>query len=57
VPAPITYNSACLDFSGVKYGKLVAYRLEQETRIDPTKFVWVDVAREVHLPESEVGAS
>jgi len=57
VPAPITDNIACLDFSAVKYGKLVAYRLDQETRIDPTKFVWVDVAREVHLPESEVGAS
>jgi len=36
---------------------LVAYRLDDETRIDPDKFVWVDVAREVHLPQSEIGAS
>jgi len=29
----------------VLYGKLVAYRLDQETQIDPDKFVWVDVQR------------
>jgi len=29
----------------VLYGKLVAYRLDQETRLDPHKFVWVDVDR------------
>ena len=27
------------------YGKLVAYRLDQETRLDPAKFVWVEVER------------
>ncbi|EPN63843.1 serine/threonine protein phosphatase [Pseudomonas syringae pv. actinidiae ICMP 19096] len=27
------------------YGKLVAYRLDQETHVDPDKFVWVDVQR------------
>ena len=27
----------------MKNGKLVAYRLDQETRLDPTKFAWVDV--------------
>jgi hypothetical protein len=27
------------------YGKLVAYRLDQESRLDPDKFVWVDVER------------
>jgi len=57
VPRPVTDNIACIDFSAVKYGKLVAYRLDDETRIDPDKFVWVDVAREVHLPQSEIGAS
>ncbi|MGH8368328.1 MAG: metallophosphoesterase, partial [Pseudomonas sp.] len=36
---------ACLDYSAVLYGKLVAYRLDQETRLDPRKFVWVDVER------------
>lgn len=42
-PAPIRPNLACLDYSAVKYGKLVAYRLDQETRLDPDKFCWVDV--------------
>jgi hypothetical protein len=45
IPAPIRPNLACLDYSAVLYGKLVAYRLDQETRIDPDKFVWVDVER------------
>lgn len=44
-PAPIRHNLACLDYSAVKYGRLVAYRLDQETRLDPTKFVWVNVER------------
>lgn len=44
-PAPIRDNLACLDYSAVMYGKLVAYRLDQETRIDPDKFVWVEVER------------
>lgn len=44
-PAPIRDNLACLDYSAVKYGRLVAYRYDQETRIDPAKFVWVNVER------------
>ncbi|MDF2641950.1 MAG: ser/threonine protein phosphatase [Pseudomonas sp.] len=44
-PAAIRPNLACLDYSAVLCGKLVAYRLDQETRIDPDKFVWVDVQR------------
>ncbi|KAF1057349.1 MAG: hypothetical protein GAK45_02466 [Pseudomonas citronellolis] len=44
-PAPIRANLACLDYSAVLYGKLAAYRLDDETRIDPHKFVWVDVER------------
>ncbi|WHL30171.1 metallophosphoesterase [Pseudomonas juntendi] len=44
-PAPIRPNLACLDYSAVLYGKLAAYRLDEETRIDPHKFVWVDVDR------------
>ncbi|WP_200929660.1 metallophosphoesterase [Pseudomonas taeanensis] len=44
-PAPIRPNLACLDYSAVLYGKLVAYRLDQETRLDPSKFVWVDVEK------------
>ena len=45
VPAPIRHNLACLDYSAVKYGKLAAYRLDRETRLDPAKFVWVNVER------------
>ncbi|MDR2307824.1 MAG: metallophosphoesterase [Paucimonas sp.] len=44
-PGPIRDNLACLDYSAVLYGKLAAYRLDDETRIDPHKFVWVDVER------------
>lgn len=44
-PAPIRANLACLDYSAVMYGKLVAYRLDDETQIDPNKFVWVEVER------------
>ncbi len=42
-PQPITDNIACLDYSAVKSGKLVAYRMDHETRLDPAKFVWVEV--------------
>ncbi|KAF1053423.1 MAG: Bis(5'-nucleosyl)-tetraphosphatase PrpE [asymmetrical] [Stenotrophomonas maltophilia] len=44
-PAPIRPNLACLDYSAVKFGKLVAYRLDEETRLQRDKFVWVDVKR------------
>jgi hypothetical protein len=44
-PAPIRPNLACLDYSAVMHGKLVAYRLDQETRLDPAKFAWVEVER------------
>ena len=44
-PAPLRPNLACLDYSAVMYGKLVAYRLDDEMQIDPNKFVWVEVER------------
>jgi hypothetical protein len=47
-PAPIRPNLACVDYSAVLYGKLVAYRLDDETTVDPAKFVWVDVLRPEH---------
>ncbi len=43
IPAPLQPNLACLDYSAVRRGKLVAYRLDQETRLLPNKFFWVDV--------------
>jgi len=42
-PEPITGNVACLDYSAVKYGKLVAYRMDDEATLNKDKFVWVDV--------------
>lgn len=45
-PEPIQDNIACLDYSAVKYGKLVAYRMDGEQVLDKSKFVWVEVERE-----------
>ena len=45
-PKPVAPNIACLDYSAVKYGKLVAYRFDGESEIDPGKFVWIDVDQE-----------
>lgn len=42
-PAPITPNIACLDYSAVKFGRLVAYRMDAETVLDGNKFNWVYV--------------
>lgn len=47
IPSPIRPNIACLDYSAVKYGKLVAYRLDDEETIQADKFVWVDVLKEI----------
>jgi len=52
-PAPITANIACLDYSAVKFGKLVAYRYDHEHSIDPAKFVWIDVGRELRQPAGD----
>ena len=46
-PRAVADNIACIDYSAVKFGKLVAYRLDQETVIDPRKFIWVDVLKEI----------
>lgn len=46
LPEPVAPNIACLDYSAVKYGKLVAYRFDGEQLIDGDKFVWVDVDQE-----------
>lgn len=39
-PAPIASNIACLDYSAVKFGRLVAYQFDGEAQLDPKKFVW-----------------
>lgn len=47
VPEPITDNIACLDYSAVKFGKLVAYRFDGEQVLSRDKFIWVDVQKEI----------
>jgi hypothetical protein len=46
LPSPIQSNIVCLDYSAVKYGKLVAYRMGDEPVLSRDKFIWVDVNRE-----------
>lgn len=43
VPRPLRRNVACLDYSAVKFGRLVAYRFDGEAELDADKFVWVCV--------------
>jgi hypothetical protein len=43
LPAP---NIACVDYSAVKYGRLVAYRWDGERTLNADKFVWIRVPRE-----------
>lgn len=57
-PEPITPNVACLDYSAVKYGKLVAYRWSGEQRLQQENFAWVNVERNEApggLPEKPEG--
>ncbi len=42
-PRPIRDNVICLDYSAVKYGRLVAYRYDGESQVSEDKFVWVYV--------------
>lgn len=42
-PRPLRKNLACLDYSAVKFGRLVAYRFDGESELDNEKFVWVYV--------------
>lgn len=46
-PKPITPNIACLDYSAVKYGSLVAYRMDDEAQLSPDKFVSIKVNKDV----------
>jgi diadenosine tetraphosphatase ApaH/serine/threonine PP2A family protein phosphatase len=48
-PKPLTHNVACLDYSAVKYGRLVAYRFDGESTLSQDKFVWVHVDPETVL--------
>ena len=41
-PAPLLPNIACLDYSAVKDGKLVAYRMDSSAVLSVKQFAWVD---------------
>ena len=43
-PRPLAPNIACLDYSAVNSGKLVAYRMDSETQLDAAKFAWVNAS-------------
>jgi hypothetical protein len=45
-PRPLRHNLACLDYSAVHRGKLVAYCMDDEASLQADKFVWVDAADE-----------
>ena len=42
-PQPVASNLACLDYSAVNWGKMVAYRMDGEQQLSADKFVWVDL--------------
>ncbi len=46
VPKVIRDNIACLDYSAVKNGRLVAYRMDQEALLINERFVWVTAGPE-----------
>ncbi|CDG54730.1 Bis(5'-nucleosyl)-tetraphosphatase prpE [Halomonas sp. A3H3] len=46
IPALPTHNIACLDYSAVKYGRLVAYRWSGERVLNADHFVWIKVPKE-----------
>lgn len=49
-PQPVRHNLCCLDYSAVKYGRLVAYRYDGEPQISPDKYVWVYVDPKEYYP-------
>lgn len=50
IPALPATNIACLDYSAVKYGRLVAYRWSGESCLNADHFAWIKVAKE-ELPQ------
>lgn len=46
IPKPITHNIACIDYSAVKYGRLAAYRMNTEKKLQRARFTWVRVEKD-----------
>lgn len=53
IPSLPVHNIACLDYSAVKYGRLVAYRWSGEQTLSADRFVWVRVPLEESLMRGE----
>ena len=53
-PAPLLPNVACLDYSAVKFGRMVAYRYDREPVLRADKFVWVDVVQGMPDPSGKM---
>lgn len=51
-PSLVQPNIACLDYSAVNGGRLVAYRLDGPGVLDETNFVWVDADLDAVIQES-----
>jgi len=49
-PKPINDNIACVDYSAINGGQLVAYRMDEQPLLDEANFVWVDACD--NLPDS-----
>jgi len=47
-PEPLRKNIACLDYSAVKYGRLVCYRYDGEESLQKEKFEWVVVTPDIN---------
>jgi hypothetical protein len=43
LPKSVKPNLACLDYSAVKYGRLVSYRMDKEKILNNNKFTWARV--------------
>jgi hypothetical protein len=49
-PAPVKHNICCLDYSAVKYGRLVAYRMDVDDEgLDKDNYVWLYVDPPEHM--------
>lgn len=56
LPEIIRPNLACIDYSAVKAGRLVAYRFDGEQQLDNNKFVWVEVEQDEYPPLEDLRA-
>lgn len=50
-PKPLKHNIGCLDYSAVKYGRLVAYRFTHEVALHEDNYRWVYVDPPEDIPE------